>query len=80
MLAIGLVFRAAVKVSLDDGETWPHRQLISGPGGYSDVVLLQRAGEPELACVIFEYNTCTIKVACVEPATVVARSMSAKAP
>ena len=64
-------------MSLDDGDTWPHSQLISGPGGYSDVVLLQRAGEPELACVIFEFNTCTIKVACVEPGKVVAQPASA---
>ena len=54
-----------VRVSQDDGKTWPVEKLISGPGGYSDVQLATFEGK-ESACVVFEYDTCTIKVGCVD--------------
>ena len=54
-----------LRVSLDDGRSWPVRRLISGPGGYSDVQLATLNGR-ESACVVFEYNTCTIKVGCID--------------
>ena len=54
-----------LRVSLDDGATWPTEKLISGPGGYSDVQLATLNGR-DSACVVFEYDTCTIKVGCVD--------------
>ena len=43
------------------------KKLLSVPGGYSDVQLATLKGD-EAACVVFEYSTCTIKVACVDAA------------
>jgi hypothetical protein len=54
-----------LRVSLDDGANWPIKKLISGPGGYSDVQLATLHGK-DSACVVFEYDTCTIKVGCVD--------------
>jgi hypothetical protein len=68
----------------DDGKTWPTQLPIgprlpavpnstnglSGPGGYSDVILHEHAGQ-DWAAVIFEEsdpNSCAIKVAIVDPA------------
>jgi len=48
------------------GRTWPGKKLISGPGGYTDVVL-HTAGGKDWAAVVFEYDTCTIKVGIVDP-------------
>merc|ERR1719231_1487176 len=53
-----------LRVSRDDGVTWPISKLISSPGGYSDVQLATLNGK-ESACVVYEYNTCTINVGCV---------------
>ena len=67
----------------DDGKTWPTQLPIgprlpavpnstnglSGPGGYSDVILHEHAGQ-DWAAVIFEEsdpNSCAIKVAIVDP-------------
>ena len=55
------------QVSTDDGATWPVEKLISGPGGYSDVQLATLKGK-DSACVVYEYDTCTIKVGCVDGA------------
>ena len=67
----------------DDGKTWPTQLPIgprlpavpnstnglSGPGGYSDVILHEHAGQ-DWAAVIFEESdpySCAIKVAIVDP-------------
>jgi sialidase-1 len=57
-----------LRVSTDDGETWPVEKRISGPGGYSDVQLATLHGK-DSACVVFEYDTCTIKVGCIDGAS-----------
>ena len=54
-----------------DGKTWPHaaKQLLSVPGGYSDVALLSFA-QRDFACVLFEAPQCgPIKLAVVDPST-----------
>jgi hypothetical protein len=70
-----------LRASFDDGATWPHSMLISGPGGYSDVVLHTAEGAgaagvggggvggskgKDYAAVVFEYDTCEIKLAVVD--------------
>lgn len=40
-------------------------QLISGPGGYSDVQVLTYQ-EKDYAVVLFEYDTCSIRAATVD--------------
>ena len=47
---------------------WPTQKLVSGPGGYTDVVVLEHAGK-DWAAVVFEFSTCTIKVGIVDPHT-----------
>ena len=54
-----------LRVSPDDGRSWPVQRLISGPGGYSDVQLATLKGK-ESVCVVFEYDSCTIKVGCID--------------
>ena len=45
---------------------WPTKKLISGRGGYTDVILHEHEGK-EWAAVVYECNTCTIKVAMIDP-------------
>ena len=49
-----------LRASLDGGVTWPMRQLVSGPGGYSDVQLVPadaRVAHDE-AAVLYEVDSC----------------------
>ena len=39
--------------------------VTAATGGYTDVQLASFGGK-DSACVVFEYNTCTIKVGCVD--------------
>ena len=48
-----------LRVSFDAGKTWPWSELVSGPGGYSDVQLLPGSdGASDHAAVLYEKDTC----------------------
>ena len=54
-----------LRVSTDDGQSWPVTKLISGPGGYTDVQLATSKDGVDHACVVFEYGGCEIRVSCI---------------
>ena len=62
-----------LRVSVDDGDSWPFAQVVSLPGGYVDVAAQAWVGGngTELALVAFEADTCAVSLARVQPALVV---------
>ena len=59
-----------LRLSTDDGRTWPGKKLISHPGGYTDVVLHTAEGKDWAAVVFAEEpieGDCMIKLAIVDP-------------
>jgi hypothetical protein len=50
--------------------------VLSGPGGYSDVAVLSGVAADK-ACVVFEYDTCSIQVSCIDPSTLLTTKMKA---
>lgn len=60
-----------LRVSVDDGASWPRGVLISEVGGYTDVVTQTRPGASERALVIFEHSACDfIALAVVDPSLI----------
>ena len=65
-----------LRASLDGGASWPFSQLVSGPGGYSDVQLMpgaspegsaspwthRAAGGGDEAAVLYEKDSCEIEL------------------
>ena len=55
-----------LRISQDDGQTWPEKLLISEQGGYADTVVMEWLWwRSAMAVVAFEKNTCSIDVATV---------------
>ena len=64
-----------LRLSTDDGATWPKKQLISEQGGYADVVVMERklngrgveGTAAAMAVVAYERDTCSIDVTMIDP-------------
>lgn len=61
-----------LRVSTDDGDTWSNGTLVSVPGGYTDVTMLDKSATnaKDMVVVVYESDTCTIRVAVLDPTTV----------